>query len=51
MAPKIPIPTSNTELEEMYQDPKVFAKVYAHHYPDDLKRASSTLTNLYAEVA
>jgi HK97 family phage major capsid protein len=32
MAPKvngIPIPASATELEEMYRDPKVFAKVYA----------------------
>lgn len=29
MAPKIPIPTSNTELEEMFNDPKVYAKVYA----------------------
>lgn len=29
MAPKIPIPASNTELEEMFNDPKVYAKVYA----------------------
>jgi HK97 family phage major capsid protein len=29
VAPKIPIPTSNTELEEMFNDPKVYAKVYA----------------------
>jgi HK97 family phage major capsid protein len=29
MAPKIPIPTSNTELEEMFNDPKVYARVYA----------------------
>jgi HK97 family phage major capsid protein len=29
VAPQPIIPTSNTELEEMYQDPKVFAKVYA----------------------
>jgi HK97 family phage major capsid protein len=29
VAPKTPIPTSGTELEEMYQDPTVFAKVYA----------------------
>lgn len=33
MAPKTPIPTSNTELEEMFQDPKVFAKIYAD--PED----------------
>lgn len=32
-------------------DPQVFAKFYAHHYPDDLKKASSTLTDLNAEVA
>jgi HK97 family phage major capsid protein len=29
MAPKIPIPTSSTELEEMFNEPKVYAKVYA----------------------
>jgi HK97 family phage major capsid protein len=29
VAPKIPIPTGSTELEEMFQDPKVYAKVYA----------------------
>lgn len=29
MAPKIPVPTSGTELEEMFNDPKVYAKVYA----------------------
>lgn len=29
MAPKMPIPTSNAELEEMFNDPKVYAKVYA----------------------
>ena len=29
MAPKILIPASNTELEEMFNDPKVYAKVYA----------------------
>lgn len=29
MAPKITIPASNTELEEMFNDPKVYAKVYA----------------------
>lgn len=29
MAPKIPIPASGTELEEMFNDPKVYAKVYA----------------------
>lgn len=29
VAPKIPIPASNTELEEMFNDPKVYAKVYA----------------------
>jgi HK97 family phage major capsid protein len=33
MAPKTPIPTSNAELEEMFQDPKVFAKIYAD--PED----------------
>lgn len=33
MAPKTPIPTSSTELEEMFQDPKVFAKIYAD--PED----------------
>ena len=29
MAPKTPIPTSGTELEEMLGDPKVYAQVYA----------------------
>lgn len=29
MAPKILIPTSSTELEEMFNDPKVYARVYA----------------------
>lgn len=29
MAPKTVIPTSGTELEEMFNDPKVYAKVYA----------------------
>jgi HK97 family phage major capsid protein len=29
MAPKITIPASSTELEEMFNDPKTFAKIYA----------------------
>lgn len=32
-------------------DPKVFAQVYAHLYPEDLKRASNALTNVYAGAA
>ena len=31
-------------------DPQVFAEIYAHHYPDDLKRASNTLTDVYARA-
>lgn len=32
-------------------DPKVFAQVYAHLYPDDLKRASNALANVFAGAA
>lgn len=48
MAPKITVPTSNTELEEMLHDPKVFAKVYADpETRDDFLRkyASAMIAN------
>lgn len=32
-------------------DPKVFAQVYAHLYPDDLKRASNALAMVFAGAA
>lgn len=31
-------------------DPMVYAKVYAHHYADDLRKASDVLSGLYSEA-
>ena len=37
--------------ELLGHDPQIFTKVYADLYPEDLKQAASTLTNLYTGAA